>query len=350
MDLIEEKTGIVMDLQILWFIVIALLFTGFFFLEGFDYGIGMLLPFVGKSDTERRVIMNSIGPFWDGNEVWLIATGGAMFAAFPRWYAILLSGLYPEMFLILCALILRGAAFEFRSQRESPQWRTFWDWMIFVGSVLPGFLWGVAIGNLMHGMPIDAQMNYTGSILTPLNPFTILVGLAFDAFFLLHGAIFLSLRVNGDLVKRAQRVATRAWIVNMVLIGLVIIFGFTATNVFKQVMLNPRIIPLGYLIVATLIALLRLNVRGRQGWAFAMSFAVIVLSAILVTVCLYPDLMVSSLNPAWSLTIHNASTNAYSMTVISWIGLTVLPFVILYQAWNYWAFRKRIQPHTIGHY
>ncbi|GAC1467761.1 MAG: cytochrome d ubiquinol oxidase subunit II [Ktedonobacteraceae bacterium] len=339
-----------MDLQILWFILIGVLLTGFFFLEGFDYGVGILLPFLGKNDTERRMIMNSIGPFWDANEVWLIAAGGALFAAFPAWYATMLSGFYPEMFFILFALIIRGAAFEFRSQHESPRWRGFWDWMIFLGSVVPGFFWGVVIGNLMHGVPINAQGNYAGTFLTPLNPFALLVGLAFDTFFLLHGAIFLSLRETGELVKRAKRVVPFVWIVNLVIIAFVVITGFTATNVFRQALLNPSIVPLDYVTLASLVTLLWLNARGRSGWAFAMSFVVIICLAVIVLLCLFPNVMVSNLNPAWSLTIRNASTNPYSLTVISWIGLTIIPFVMLYQAWNYWVFRKRIEPHDIGHY
>ncbi len=339
-----------MDLQILWFLIIGVLLTGFFFLEGFDYGVGMLLPFLGRNDTERRMIMNSIGPFWDANEVWLIAAGGCLFAAFPTWYATMLSGFYPEMFLILFALIIRGAAFEFRSQHKSSRWRSFWDWMIFLGSLLPGFFWGVVIGNLMHGVPINAQSNYAGTFLTPFHPFALLVGLAFDIFFLLHGAIFLSLRETGELVKRSQRVVPFIWGVNLLVIALVVITGATATNVFRQALLNPSIVPLDYIILASLLMLLWLNVRGRSGWAFAMSFVVILCSAVLVVLCLFPNVMISSLNPAWSLTIRNVSTNAYSLTVLSWIGLSILPFVMLYQAWNYWVFRKRIEPHAIGHY
>ncbi len=339
-----------MDLHILWFIVIGVLLTGFFFLEGFDYGVGMLLPFLGKNDSERRMIMNSIGPFWDANEVWLIAAGGCLFAAFPVWYATMLSGFYPEMFLILFALIIRGAAFEFRSQHESSHWRGFWDWMIFVGSVLPGFFWGVVIGNLMHGVPINAQGDYAGTFLTPFNPFALLVGLAFDVFFVLHGAIFLSLRETGVLVKRSQRVVPFLWVVNLGVIALLVITGFSATNVFRQALLNPRIVPLDYVVLASLVMLLWCNARGRSGWAFALSFVVIVGSALIAVLCLFPNVMISSLHPAWNLTIWNAATNPYSLVVISWIGLTIIPFIMLYQAWNYWVFRKRIEPHTIGHY
>lgn len=339
-----------MDLHILWFIVIGVLLTGFFFLEGFDYGVGMLLPFLGKNDSERRMIMNSIGPFWDANEVWLIAAGGCLFAAFPVWYATMLSGFYPEMFLILFALIIRGAAFEFRSQHDSLRWRGFWDWMIFVGSVLPGFFWGVVIGNLMHGVPINAQGDYAGTFLTPFNPFALLIGLAFDVFFVLHGAIFLSLRETGVLVKRSQRVVPFVWIVNLAVIALIVITGFSATNVFRQAIWNPRIVPLDYVVLASLVMLLWCNARGRSGWAFALSFVVIVGSALIAVLCLFPNVMISSLHPAWNLTIRNAATNPYSMVVISWIGLTIIPFVMLYQSWNYWVFRKRIEPHAIGHY
>ena len=339
-----------MNLQILWFVVIGFLLTGFFFLEGFDYGVGMLLPFLGKNDTERRMIMNSIGPFWDANEVWLIAAGGAMFAAFPGWYATMFSAFYPEMFLILFALILRSAAFEFRSQRESTRWHRFWESMICVGSILPGFFWGIILANLMHGMPIDAQGNYVGTILTPFNPFAILVGLAFDSFFLIHGASFLSLRVNGDMVTRARRVVTWAWFVNIVIVALVIITGFSMTSVFKLVIMNPRIVPLDYVVLAALILLAWFNARGHSGWSFTLSFVVIVGSGVILALCLFPNVMVSSLNPSWSLTVMNTATNPYSLTVLSWIGLSIVPFVVLYQAWNYWVFKKRVEAHAIGHY
>ncbi len=339
-----------MDLHILWFIIIGVLLTGFFFLEGFDYGVGMLLPFLGKSDNERRMVMNAIGPFWDANEVWLIAAGGCLFAAFPGWYATMLSGFYPEMFLILFALIIRGAAFEFRSQHDSSRWRGFWDWMIFVGSLLPGFFWGVVIGNLMHGVPINAHGDYAGTFLTPFNPFALLVGLAFDVFFVLHGAIFLSLRETGVLVKRSQRVVPFLWVVNLGILALIVVTGFDASNVFREAILNPRIVPLDYVVLASLVLLLWCNARNRSGWAFALSFVVIVGSALIAVSCLFPNVMISSLNPAWNLTIYNAATNSYSLVVVSWIGLTILPFVMLYQAWNYWVFRKRIEPHAVGHY
>ena len=339
-----------MALQTLWFVIIAFLLTGFFVLEGFDYGVGILLPFLGKSDNERRMVMNSIGPFWDGNEVWLIAAGGTMFGAFPQLYATLLSGFYPEMFLILFALIVRGAAFEFRSLHEDRRWRSICDWAICISSIMPGFFWGVVIANLIHGVPINAQMDYAGTILTPFQPFALLTGLTFTVLFALHAAIFLSLRVTGDLMKRAQRVVTFLWAPTLVLFLALVTVGFYATNVFKYLLLEPKMIPLGYMVLAALLSIPLLMRRGHSGWAFAMTSIVIVLSAVTLGVGAFPTLAISSLNPAWSLTIMNASSSPYTMTVISWIALTIVPFVLLYQAWNYWVFRKRLQPHTIGHY
>ncbi len=339
-----------MDLHLLWFLLIAFLFTGFFILEGFDYGVGILLPFLGKGDTERRMIINTIGPFWDGNEVWLVAAGGALFAAFPDWYATLFSGFYLEMFFILLALILRGAAFEFRSKRDHPRWRTCWDWMIFVGSVLPGFLWGVIVANLIHGVPIDASMNYVGTILTPFSPFALICGVSLVALFTLHGAIFISLRVNGPMMRRAQKAARLIWLPMLMLFLLMVGFGYNLSAVFHRLILDPRIVPLGYATLAALVAVPWLVIRGRSGWAFTMTTIVILLIAVTVGLGMYPNVMLSSLNPAWSLTVTNASSSPYSLMVTSWIALSIVPFVLLYQAWNYWIFRQRIQPHAIGHY
>src|SRR5512138_2285092 len=207
-----------MDLNTLWFILIAVLFTGFFFLEGFDYGVGMLLPFLGKDDTDRRVILNSIGPFWDGNEVWLLTAGGAIFAAFPNWYATMFSGFYLALALVLLALIVRGVAFEFRSKDERPGWRAAWDWLIFAGSLLPGLLFGVALANIVRGVPIDGNMQYRSGLLYLLNPYSLLAGVTALVAFILHGAIFLSLRSAGVVLERAERAAWRIWPVSVVLV------------------------------------------------------------------------------------------------------------------------------------
>lgn len=196
-----------MDLNILWFILITVLFVGFFFLEGFDFGVGILLPFLGKNDADRRVIINTIGPHWDGNEVWLITAGGAMFAAFPNWYATLFSGFYLALFLVLFAIIIRGVAFEFRSNDSSPKWRNTWDWMIFTGSFLSALLWGVAMTNIVKGVPIDAKMQYVGTFFTLLNPYAIVGGLTTLLVFMLHGALYLNLKTTGEMLERASKTA-----------------------------------------------------------------------------------------------------------------------------------------------
>jgi len=201
-----------MDLQDLWFVLISILFIGFFFLEGFDYGVGILLPFLGKTDNERRAVINTIGPVWDANEVWMITAGGAIFAAFPEWYATLFSGFYLALVLILLALIFRGVAFEFRSKHDNPRWRTTWDWAIFFGSAIPALLWGVAFGNLVRGVPINASMDFTGNFFDLLSPYTLVCGVAGFAVFLLHGAVFLSLRSDGVIRERAETFARRAWL------------------------------------------------------------------------------------------------------------------------------------------
>lgn len=339
-----------MALQIVWFFLIAILFTGFFVLEGFDYGVGILLPFIGKSDTERRQVLNSIGPFWDGNEVWLITAGGALFAAFPAWYATLFSSFYPIMFFIVLALILRGAAFEFRSLHENSRWRTTWDWLIFVGSTLPGLLWGIILANMLKGMPIDARLNYVGGFWNLLNPFALACGLTMTVLFALHGAIFLSLRTSDPLMTRAQQLAQRLYLPAVLLIFLVAISGFTSTNIFQRLLLDPKMVPLGYLLLAALVFTSFFLVRRRNGWAFIMTTLTIVITAIIVGVGLFPNLMISSLNPAWNLTIENASSSPYTLTVITWIGVSCIPVVLLYQGWNYWVFRKRLSPQVVGHY
>ncbi|MEN6410659.1 MAG: cytochrome d ubiquinol oxidase subunit II, partial [Anaerolineaceae bacterium] len=201
-----------MSLETIWFILIAVLFTGYFILEGFDFGVGILLPFLGKDDLKRRVLINTIGPHWDGNEVWLITAGGAMFAAFPGWYATLFSGFYLPLFLILIALIFRGVAFEFRSKDDRPLWRSFWDWAIFFGSLIPALLWGVALANFIRGVPIDASMNYTGGFWNLLNPYALVGGFVSLLGFTLQGAIFLSLRTTDFIHEGARKIVNALWL------------------------------------------------------------------------------------------------------------------------------------------
>jgi cytochrome d ubiquinol oxidase subunit II len=339
-----------MDLHLMWFMLIGILLIGFFILEGYDYGVGILMPFLGKNDNERRMVLNTIGPFWDGNEVWLITAGGALFAAFPNWYATLFSSFYLEMFGILFALILRGAAFEFRSLHESPRWRTTWDWVIFTGSLLPGFFIGIVLANVLAGIPIDAQMNYTGHPLAMLNPYALLAGILCIVLFALHGAIFINLRVTGPLLERSRKAALLLWLPTVVLVFLFAIMSYVSSDIFRQLLFEPRIAPIGNLMIITLLAVGWLVYTKRGGLAFAMTCLTIVLAAATICLGLFPNVLISSLNPAWNLTVTNAASSPYTLQVMSWLSLTLLPFVLLYQGWSYWVFRKRIQPHAVGHY
>jgi cytochrome d ubiquinol oxidase subunit II len=329
-----------MDLNTLWFVLISVLFIGYFFLEGFDFGVGILLPFLGKDDTDRRIIINTIGPFWDGNEVWLITAGGAMFAAFPHWYATMFSGFYVALFLMLVALIVRGVAFEFRSKDKNLSWRTVWDWMIFVGSLVPALLWGVAFGNLIRGVPIDANMEYVGTFWTLLNPYAFAGGLAALSAFTLHGAVFLTLKTHGDVMEKAHAAATRLWLPTVVLVFLFVIAGYFATDMFTRLGVNPGVVPIAA--GAALLSAGWFINRRYNGWAFVMTGLTIVCSVATIVMGLYPRLMVSSLNPDWSLTIYNASSSHYTLTVMSIVAAIFVPIVLLYQGWSYWVFRERI--------
>lgn len=329
-----------MDLNTIWFILIAVLFIGFFFLEGFDYGVGILLPFLGKDDKSRRVIINAIGPHWDGNEVWLLTAGGASFAAFPNWYATMFSGFYLALVIMLLALIVRGVAFEYRSKVDSLVWRKRWDWTIFIGSFIPALLWGVAISNLIRGVPIDKDMNYVGSFFTLLNPYSLLGGLASLILFTLHGSIFLSLKLSDNLLENTKNISKKLWLPAVVLLFAYIIYGYFETDMFSKLGVNPGVFPiLGGLSILAVGYLLKIE---KEGWAFAMTGLTIVFSTITVFVGLFPRVMVSSLNPDWSLTIYNASSSPYTLKVMSYVALIFVPIVLAYQAWSYWVFRKRL--------
>ncbi len=329
-----------MDLNTLWFILVSVLFIGFFFLEGFDYGVGILLPFLAKDDTDRRVVINTIGPMWDGNEVWLLTAGGAIFAAFPHWYATLFSGFYLALLLMLLALIVRAVAFEFRSKDENPLWRNFWDWMIFVGSLGPALLWGVALANIVRGVPIDAGKNYVGGFINLLNPYALLAGLTSLAVFTLHGALFLNLKTKDEIMERARVAADRLWLPSVGLIFALVISSYFATDVFTRLGIAPGLVPLGAGVAVLLVGwFLR---KQRHGWAFIVSGLAIALTVISAFLGLYPRVMVSSLNPEWSLTIYNASSSQYTLQVMSIVALVFVPIVLLYQGWTYWVFRERI--------
>jgi len=330
-----------MDLNTLWFLLIAVLYIGFFVLEGFDFGVGMLLPFLGKGDTQRRVVINTIGPHWDGNEVWLLTAGGATFAAFPQWYATLFSGFYLAFFLLLVALIFRGVAFEFRSKDENPKWRSFWDWAIFAGSAVSALLLGVAFANLVRGVPIDAQMNYVGGFFNLLNPYALLGGITTVIVFLLHGAIFLSMKTSGDIAMRAEKTARRLWLPVVIVLLVFLAATYYSTDILQRLGVNPGLIPLVGIVAILLVGyFLR---KGRYGWAFAMTSVAITFAMLTAFRILYPRVMISSLNPEWSLTIYNAASTPYTLTVMTIVALIFVPLVLIYQGWSYWVFRKRIE-------
>ena len=334
-----------MDLNILWFILITVLFVGFFFLEGFDFGVGILLPFLGKNDAERRVIINTIGPIWDGNEVWMITAGGAMFAAFPNWYATLFSGFYLALFLVLFALIIRGVAFEFRSSDSSPRWRNTWDWMIFTGSFLSALLWGVAMTNVVKGVPIDAKMQYVGTFFTLLNPYAIVGGLTTLLVFMLHGALYLNLKTMDDIADRASKTAKKIALVGIPVVLLFAGLTYFQTDLFANLGAGITLLAAGAALVLT-----NVLIRSRKGgWAFIANSLTILLFTAALFWGLFPRVMVSSLNPEWSLTIYNASSSPYTLKIMTIIALTMVPIVLLYQGWTYWVFRKRVTEKNL-HY
>ena len=330
-----------MALNIVWFILVTVLFIGFFFLEGFDYGVGILLPFLGKDDNERRAILNTIGPVWDGNEVWMLTAGGALFASFPQVYATLFSGFYLALVLMLAALILRGAAFEFRSRRESASWRNGWDWVIFVGSLLPALLWGVAVGNLMRGVAIDGNMNYWGGLLPLLNPYSILAGLVFVALFTMHGANFLSLKTESIIEKRATALAFIAWIVATILTVAFLVWTFFSTDILTKPGVNGLIPAL--LAAVALLATGWLSRIQKYGLAFVTGGLTVVFATVMVFAGLFPRILISTTSPDFSLTIYNAASSHYTLTIMTVVAAIFVPIVLLYQIWTYRVFRKRIQ-------
>lgn len=329
-----------MVLQTVWFILVTILFIGFFFLEGFDYGVGMWLPFLAKKDEERRAVLNTFGPFWNSNEVWMLTAGGAMFASFPHVYATLFSGFYLALVLMLVALILRGVAIEYRSKRESVKWRAAWDWMIFIGSALPALLWGVAVGNLMRGFPIDENMNYWGGLLPLLNPYSILGGLVFVALFLMHGANFLALKLEGEMAERARKVGFQTWIAATVLTVAFVVWTFFATDILTKPGVN-GLIPAALAAVALLLVGYFRNAK-KDGLAFLMGALTVVFATIMVFAGLYPRILISSLKPEYSLTIANASSTPYTLTVMTIVAVIFVPIVLAYVGWTYWVFRKRV--------
>src|SRR6478609_610769 len=335
-----------MDLAYLWFFIVGFLFVGYFVLDGFDFGVGMSLPFLGRNDVSRRQVINTIGPVWDLNETWVIVAGACLFAAFPEWYATLFSGFYLALLLILLALILRGVSFEYRHQRDSLRWKRGFDTMIVVGSAVPAFLWGVAVANIVQGVPLDADHEFTGSLLTLLNPYGLLGGLTTLLLFFTHGVYFVALKTDGQVAVDARKLAGRAGLITIVVAAAFLVWtvamAFYEGRDFAMVTAILSAVA-AVLLIASWIS----NARGREGWAFGFGAATIVAAVLAVWFALFPFVMPSSTDLANSLTIENASSTDYTLTIMSWAALIFLPLVLLYQGWTYWVFRKRVSRSRI---
>jgi len=325
-------------LSILWFVVVAFFWTGFFVLEGFDFGVGALHKIVGRTDLERRVAINTIGPVWDGNEVWLVVAGAAMFAAFPPWYATWFSALYLALWLLLAALIVRGVSFEFRGKFDSPRWRSTWSWTLTVGSVLAPLLIGVGLGDLLVGLPIDADGNYTGTFLGLLTPYGLWVGITLLALCLWHGATFLTIRSTGVVLQRAVSLKDRLSIPAAVL---VIIFA-----VWTYLMVRPGaggLIALAVPVLAVLAAFALARSAGGTGRAFAVTAVAIGGTVAAVFANLYPAVMISTTDATYTLTVENSTASSYSLTVMTIVAAVMVPLVLAYQGWTYFVFRARVK-------
>jgi cytochrome bd ubiquinol oxidase subunit II len=329
------------QLHDVWFVLIAVLWIGYFFLEGFDFGVGVLTKLLARNRPEKRVLINTIGPVWDGNEVWLLSAGGATFAAFPEWYATLFSGFYLPLLLILVCLIVRGVAFEYRAKRPEENWQRNWENAIFWCSLLPAFLWGVAFGNIVRGVKIDQNKEYVGNVLDLLNGYALLGGLVTLTLFTFHGAVFVALKTVGDIRVRARRLATQVGLLTAVLaLGFLI---WTQIDKGDGGSLVAMIVA-----VAALVAALGTNLAGREGWSFAFSGVTIIAAVSMLFLTLFPNVMPSSLDPAWSLTVTNASSTPYTLKIMTWCAGIATPVVLLYQGWTYWVFRKRIGTQHIA--
>ncbi|MBW8792670.1 MAG: cytochrome d ubiquinol oxidase subunit II [Streptomyces sp.] len=330
-----------MELHDVWFVLIAVLWTGYFFLEGFDFGVGILTKLLARDRLEKRVLINTIGPVWDGNEVWLLTAGGATFAAFPEWYATLFSGFYLPLLVILVCLIVRGVAFEYRAKRPEEKWQRNWETAIFWTSLIPAFLWGVAFGNIAHGVKIDRNFEYVGTVWDLLNPYALLGGLVTLTLFTFHGSVFTALKTVGDIRVRARKLATKVGVLTAALALVFLVWTQVDSGDGKSLVAL-------VVAVAALVAALGANLRGREGWAFALSGVTIVAAVAMLFLSLFPNVMPSSLNGEWSLTVTNASSSPYTLKIMTWLAAIATPLVLLYQGWTYWVFRKRIGTQHIA--
>jgi len=336
-----------MNLQNVWFVLLGVLWTGYFVLEGFDFGVGMLLPFVARDGRERGVLLETIGPVWDGNEVWLVVAGGATFAAFPAWYAAMFSGFYIALLLILFFLMIRVVSFEWREKSNSPRWRAVWAGANTLGSYGAPLVWGIAFANLVKGVPLNSSHDFTGTFWDLFSVYTVLAGVAFVALFAFHGAGFLTLRLTGDLCRRAARAKWRLAPIAAVLGAAFLIWTVkVAVDNNDKPVLTPAI-PAGAAIITLVLAIV-LSLRHQRGWAFGMTSATIALVVAALFTSLYPRVMVSSPDFANSLTISNSSSAHYTLVVMTVVAVITLPIVLLYQSWTYYVFRARVTGEEVA--
>jgi len=331
-----------LHLHTLWFIVLAVLWVGFFVLEGFDFGVGMLHTLVGRREPERELAISTIGPWWDGNEVWLVVAGAGTFAAFPQWYATMFSAFYLPLLIILVALMARGVGLEFTSKREDVRWRSRWRWAITIGSLLTPLLLGVALGDLLHGLPIDSEHEYTGDFLDLLTGYGIWTGLTLVGLCLLHGATFLKLRTTGAVRERAAALGRP---IGLAAIALVVGFIVWTRTVGGPDVPDPVQI-LGLLAVISAVALMSSD---HDGFAFAASGVAVAACVGTIFIDLYPNVMISSTNEAYNLTVSNAASGGYALKVMTIVTAVVLPIVLLYQGWSFYVFRARVRGPEAAH-
>jgi cytochrome d ubiquinol oxidase subunit II len=337
-------------LQVIWFFLIGLLLTGYAMLDGFDLGTGIWHLFA-KGDEHRRTNLNAIGPVWDGNEVWLLTGGGAIFAAFPHVYATVFSGLYLALMLVLFALIFRAVSLEFRSKRASARWRGTWDVVFSIASIIPALLFGVAVGNILRGLPLDASKNFTGNFFDLLNPYALLVGLLGFAMLATHGALYLTMKTEGEPHERAKRWALTAWVVYL---GLYLVAAVVTILSQPQLLENYSALPILWLLPVFALAMIILipvfRSKGRDGRAFAASSLSIIGLCATAAAGLFPNLVPALGNPQWSLTITNSSSSALTLETMLILALVGMPFVVGYTIWIYRTFRGKVKMEPTLHY
>ena len=334
-------------LEIIWFVLWGLLWAIYFMLDGFDLGAGTLLPFIAKNEEEKRTVYHSMGPFWDGNEVWLITAGGVTFAAFPLAYAVMFSSLYSALMLVLFALIIRGVALEYRNKQDGAGWRQGWDMLLFIGSAAPALLFGVAFANIFQGIPIDVEHVYQGSLFTLLNPYGLLGGLLFLCLFCYHGALWLAIKSTGELKERAKRFASVLWLPLLILAVVFLVASWFATNLYANYLAIPVLWIIPLIAVAGLLATRWFLAQGAL-WNSWFSSAAVALGATLFGVVgLFPNLLPSSLDPKASLTVYNAASSPLTLKIMLGVALVMVPVVIAYQVWVYHFFRHEVSAEDL---